>query len=283
LLLIEVGNASLFTLADRNDVGRRNFLDKALGNGDIADFLHKQPGPFRVETRTDDIIANWGDFYNVDFPTAEDFMPVNTYLFEMHTSATKKLLGTKYTLARAPTDPAQSEVFRGASGIAVYQNPDVFTRAWAVHEIVPVKNADEARSVVQNHLNDLRWKALSLESPAPQLPACAGANDVVLVTEYAPAYVSISADMSCDGMVVLSDTYYPGWYAEVDGHPAKIYEVDLALRGVPVQTGTHSITFRYRPRSVLWGASLTLAGFLGAAVITFWSRKNRRIVQKHHH
>jgi len=41
----------------------------------------------------------------------------------------------------------------------------------------------------------------------------------------------LKAEMTCDGMVVLSDTYYPGWSAKVDGKPAQIYEVDTALRG----------------------------------------------------
>ena len=165
----------------------------------------------------------------------------------------------------------------------VYQNSDVFNRAWAVHEIVPIRTADDGRAFIQNHWNELRWKALSLESPAPELQVCPAAKDAVLVTKYAPATIFISADMSCDGMVVLSDTYYPGWYASVDGQSAKIYEVDLALRGVPVPKGQHAVTFQYRPRSVLWGAGLTLAGMLGAAALTFWSGKNFRFVHTHHH
>src|SRR6266699_5246164 len=76
-------------------------------------------------------------------------------------------------------------------------------------------------------------------------------------------------------MVVLSDTYYPGWYARVDGQPAHIYEVDLALRGVPVAKGRHTITFRYRPRSVFWGAGLTLNSLLAIVALTLWRGKNR--------
>ena len=283
LLLFEAGQHSSFTLADRNDSDRRTFLDKAWGNGDIAAFLHKQPGPFRVETETDDIVRNWGDFYNLDFPTAQAGVTVNTFLLETYKLSTKKLVGTKYTLARAASSPGQSEVFRGASGIAVYQNPDVFNRAWAVHEIIPIQNTDQGRAFIDEHINELRSKALSMGEPLPQLPACPEAKDTVLVTNYAPSNVSINADMSCDGMVVLSDTYYPGWYANVDGQAAQIYEVDLAFRGVPVPKGAHVVTFRYRPRSVYWGAGLTLAGVLGAAAITFWSGKNRRLAHTHHH
>jgi len=282
LLLFEAGNQSSFMLADRNDSDRRNFLDKAWGNADIAEFLHRQPGPFRVETQTEDIVRNWGDFYNVDFPTAQAGVTVNSFLLPTHLLATRKLVGTKYTLARGPTNPAQSEVFRGASGISVFQNSDVFNRAWAVHDILPIRDVDQGRAFIEDHVNELHSKALSLEQPAPRLQACPAAKDLVFVTKYAPSNVSIHAEMSCAGMVVLSDTYYPGWYASVDGHPAPIYEVDLAFRGVPVPQGAHLVTFRYRPRSVYWGAALTLTGLLGAALLTFWSGKNRRLAHTHH-
>ena len=259
LLLFEVGNGSVTMLADRNDGGLRGSLDKAWGNGDIADFLHAQPGPFRVDTQTDDIVRNWGDYYNIDFPRAQAGVTVNAFRLETHTAQTMKLLGTKFILSRAATGPGQGEVFRGASGIAVYQNPDAFPRAWAVHDSVRIQNTDQGRAFIDGHVAELRSKALFLDNP-PTLTPCPEAKDTVWVTKYAPSNVSLNAAMSCDGMVVLSDTYYPGWYAKIDGQPAEIYEVDLALRGVIVPKGVHAVTFRYRPRSVYWGAGLTLAG-----------------------
>ena len=65
-------------------------------------------------------------------------------------------------------------------------------------------------------------------------------------------------------MVVLSDTYFPGWRARVDGKAAQIYEVNGAMRGVMVPGGLHTLTMRYRPASVIWGGLLTLVGILGA-------------------
>lgn len=282
LLLFEAGQHASFMLGDRNDSDRRSFLDKAWGNGDIAEFLQRQPGPFRVTTQTEDIVRNWGDFYNVDFPTAQAGVTVNTFGLPMHLAPAQKLVGTKFTLAKNRSDPSQSEVFRGASGIAVYQNAGAFNRAWAVHEILPVKDVDEARAFVEYRVEELRSKALSLEQPVPALPPCPAAKDLAFVTKYGPSDVSISADMSCAGMVVLSDTYYPGWYATVDGRPATIYEVDLAFRGVEVPKGSHVITFRYRPRSVYWGAALTFTGLLGAALLTWQSGKKRRSAHAHH-
>jgi hypothetical protein len=283
LLLFEVGNESSYMLADRNNPDRRKFMDMVRENGDIADFLHRQPGPFRVDTKTGDVVGGWGDFYNVDFLTSHAGVTVNTFRLETHTASTKNLLGAKFTLARSPTDAARSEVFRAVSGVIVYQNPDVFPRAWAVHEVVPINTIDQGHAFIENHVNELRWKALSLENPAPKLSACPDdAKDKVLVTDYGPTKVSINADMRCDGMVVLSDTYYPGWYARVDGQLAHIHEVNLALRGVPVARGMHTITFRYRPRSVFWGAGLTLNGLFAIVALTLWPGKNRHVAHTYH-
>ena len=85
--------------------------------------------------------------------------------------------------------------------------------------------------------------------------------------------VTIKAAMGCDGMVVLSDTIFPGWYAKVDGKPASIYEVNAAMRGVPVPQGTHTVEMVYRPRSVYVGAALTFLGLAGALVIARVSTK----------
>jgi uncharacterized membrane protein YfhO len=56
--------------------------------------------------------------------------------------------------------------------------------------------------------------------------------------------------------------------------------VDLALRGTIVPAGSHQITFRYRPGSFTKGVALTLAGLLGATLITIVSRKNSPLAQK---
>jgi uncharacterized membrane protein YfhO len=73
--------------------------------------------------------------------------------------------------------------------------------------------------------------------------------------------------MDCAGMVVLSDTFYPGWRARVDHQPAAIYEVNGGMRGVLVPRGSHTVTMRYRPLSAYIGAALTLLGVLLAMAI----------------
>ena len=67
--------------------------------------------------------------------------------------------------------------------------------------------------------------------------------------------------------MVLTDSFYPGWKATVDGKPASIERVDYVLRGVSIGPGHHTIVMRYQPASwrIGWIVSLVaLLGLLGA-------------------
>jgi len=61
----------------------------------------------------------------------------------------------------------------------------------------------------------------------------------------------------------LSELFYPGWRASVNGRPARIYEVDGALRGVVVNAGESHVALAYAPGWLTAGAVLTLAAFGG--------------------
>ena len=137
-----------------------------------------------------------------------------------------------------------SEVFTGASGMKVYRR-DAFPRAWAVHELLRVASVGEGNIAVGRDPESFRRKAYIVEPP-PRVEACAAPETVQLI-EHDADRLSIRADMACDGMVVLSDAFYPGWRARVDHRPAEIYEVNGAMRGVAVPRGSHTVTMRYRP------------------------------------
>jgi len=264
LLLLEIGDQTGYVLADRNEWSRRSFIEKVWGNQDIAAYLHSQPGPFRVETATTDIVGNWGDYNDVDFVRAQAGVTVNAFKFENQMPQTQKLLGVKYVLSRTPTQPDQRPVFQGASGIVVYENPAPFPRAFAVHQAIAPSQDDDVRKTIYEDVDSLRTKAY-VNGNLPKLD-CAGAADTVAITRYEPSLVSIRTNMTCDGLLVLSDNYYPGWEARVDGRRVDIYEVDLALRSVTVPAGQHEVIFEYRPKSVYLGLTLTILGWIAAAV-----------------
>ena len=132
-----------------------------------------------------------------------------------------------------------------------------------------VKNQSEIISRLNGPLGELKDEVLLTGQAAPDLETCPGADDIRLES-YGQSSITIQAKMNCRGMVILGDTFFPGWRATVDGAPVPVYEVFSLVRGVVVPSGNHQIKFRYRPISVLAGAALSL---LGACIIGFlWWR-----------
>jgi len=64
------------------------------------------------------------------------------------------------------------------------------------------------------------------------------------------------------GYLVLTDTFYPGWRAYVDGVETPIYQANYLFRAVPLNAGDHEVRFVYRPKSFAVGAALSLTFLL---------------------
>ncbi|MGH9178733.1 MAG: YfhO family protein, partial [Acidimicrobiales bacterium] len=93
---------------------------------------------------------------------------------------------------------------------------------------------------------------------------------------YQPERVTVRTVGPAPSVLVLSDTWFPGWQATVDGRSAPVLRVDHALRGVAVPAGAHVVEFRYRPQSVRLGAAvtaLTLVVLVGSGA---WAARPRR-------
>jgi hypothetical protein len=105
-------------------------------------------------------------------------------------------------------------------------------------------------------------------------------KDAAELESYRPERVEVRTRSPRAGFLVLSDTFRPGWVAEVDGKESPLLVAHTALRAVAVAEGSHEARFIYRPASFLWGAR-TSFGALGALVVwmagtAFWERRHRR-------
>jgi hypothetical protein len=272
LLLFDLyqGDGKLRVTAPRADPTRDRFMQSIIGNADIAGYLRNQPGFQRTEVADDAFMANWGAYHDVPmFGGYLASVTSNQLSFEFHRDQAKKLLGVAYQISAKPTAYASQQVFSGASGMNVYKQPAAFPHAWAVHKLIRITSNDQANWYMMERLDDLRSEAVMFD-PVPALPACAdslAAGDAVNLIEDRGSRVSVNVRLSCPGMIVVSDTYFPGWRAYVDGRPAQIYQVDAAMRGILAPAGVHSVTMRYRPMSVYLGTGLTFLGILGAALL----------------
>jgi len=243
-------------------------LEGLRANADIAAFLRAQPGFQRAEVPDDAFYANWGAWHGVEMHGGYlAGVTLNVLDSEFHSLQGRKLYGVAWVIAKRPPSDTAEEVFAGGNGYKVYRRTDAFPRAWSVHELVQVSDRGAGNAALATAWRD---KAYLMEPP-PRVETCGGTDRVELV-EHAAGRLAIRADMACAGMVVLSDTFYPGWRARVDNAPVSIFEVDGAMRGVLVPRGSHAITMRYRPASVIAGAALSICGVLLAALLAAFSR-----------
>lgn len=100
------------------------------------------------------------------------------------------------------------------------------------------------------------------------------------LSRYQPELVEIETRSPREGFAVLSDTFRPGWIAEVDGAATPVLRAQWAMRAVAVPAGEHVVTFRYQPPSLRTGARVsavsavvTLALFGLPAVL--WLRRRK--------
>ena len=63
----------------------------------------------------------------------------------------------------------------------------------------------------------------------------------------ADEYLELEVTTPGSTLVVLADTYYPGWKAYLDGARTEIHRVNGGLRGVITKPGPKTIQFRYQP------------------------------------
>ena len=77
-------------------------------------------------------------------------------------------------------------------------------------------------------------------------------------------------------LLVLADAWAPGWWATVDGEPARLWAVNAAFRGVPVPRGTHRVALAYRTPGLTAGASVSLGALAVLAALALAARWRAR-------
>ncbi len=270
--LTELHGVTTATYSSRYRDDQFRFVKHLEENKDIADFLRaaERVSPVRIAVKEDDVPINYGDYHGVD--AIQGYVagvPANLLRAELHTDRSQSLFAVTHYLGKQPARTGQVALFEGISGVKVFANPDPMPRAWSVHEIIKVANAPDLRDRIQVQPIDFHRQAVLLGN-APALESCDG--DDVKLTSRNPDRVRLTATMRCTGMVILADSYYPGWQATVDGRPAPVWEAYGAIRGVVVPTGTHQVEFRFRPGSVYLGAALFLLGLLATSVLVLRRR-----------
>ncbi len=175
-----------------------------------------------------------------------------------------------------PLLPSDKGHFRlvHSGDVKIYEALDVRPRAYMADRVDVVSSTEDAITRLQTN----RQLGIAVVEAPTDLALQAGGGDAEIVA-YAPERIVIRTRTEDHSFLVLSDAYYPGWQATIDGAPTPIYPTNVLFRGVAVPAGEHEIVFSYEPQSwrngvLISGIGLVLwIGLLVAAV--FVRRRNR--------
>jgi hypothetical protein len=223
------------------------------------------------------LLPNAGILYGFDYMQEIDALgrqPYSDFLFfanQLDFTSQIKLLRTfnvKYLVA------FQSLPEKGTRLTGRF--PDSFSWLYEIEETIP-RAYVVSKSVVENDSKEvLRLLASAefdptrevvLDSEVPMSKA-RRLKATAKILRYENKLVTMATSADNEGILVLADSYYPGWKAFVDGREEVIRRANLFFRAVPLPAGNHTVEFRYEPRSFTIGLAISAATLVALFIVT---------------
>tara|TARA_B100000315_G_scaffold260719_1_gene324415 strand:- start:6238 stop:8568 length:2331 start_codon:yes stop_codon:yes gene_type:complete len=214
---------------------------------EVTGFLSKDNELFRIYP-VDDFGTNWYGYFGIS--SIGGYRPVKLRTYQdlmdaggLNNIPVLNMLNVKYLLTKRDIKlPGFELAFSGNQKI--YRNLNVLPKAWFVGNVTSVETQKESLVKTLEQLFDPGKEAIVVNYDGPEMTFSEGGNAVE--EEFSENEIILKSNNSNEGLLVLSEMYYaPGWMAEVDGQPAKIYQTNHVLRSVYVPAGEHKVRFHY--------------------------------------
>ncbi len=186
-------------------------------------------------------------------------------LYDAQTGVSTQLDGLNLT-------PERWRKLERFGNVELYENLQRLPRAWFVPQLIVKPRAEVLPAIKQGSLPDgTRFDPAQMalleqedfggrEVALP--PVGEVANARVAVTRYAAQRIELETHNPQAGFLVLSEIYYRGWDARIDGEKSPVYRADYALRGIAIPPGDHRIEFVFRAPTFRTGAVYSMLGAL---------------------
>lgn len=233
------------------------------------------------------LVPNIGVFYDVDYLQEIDALsrtPYDVFLKTAKNLPPEKFypllgaLNVKYVSSFSPLPDGDIDLVRHFPEYPLWLYeldqavPRVYIVSAAEHETEDGKTLERLAS------KDFDPLVTVLVDEPMSLSNTAGFQAEARILEYGNHRVNIQASLDSPGILVLADSFYPGWNVYVNGRQEKIYRANLFFRGVQLSPGTHTVQFRYEPRAFAIGRAVSVITLLliVAFFILLYLRKRRQ-------
>lgn len=163
-------------------------------------------------------------------------------------------------------DPADDE-------FSLWEDPQALPRAYAVHNAECIgAPLDRLRRLADAKFDPRSSVVLESDCARLELGETSG-SEAVSIIHYEASRVQLKTQMESAGLIVLTDSYYPGWEATVNEKPAPILRANTVVRAVPVPRGEVTLELRYKPKRFYIGILLALVSSCGLIVMASFTRR----------
>jgi hypothetical protein len=172
------------------------------------------------------------------------------------------LLNIRFIITRnALADPRDLTVALEFTGGKIYRRPQPLPRAFVVHEAVIEPDDAQALALLRSpEFSPSRTVILPAASPCALAPVTM--TETVKISREAPNHLEFVTQSSAAGLLLLSEVYYPGWQAQVDGQPVEVLRADTTLRAICLPPGAHTVRFDFWPGDLIAGAWISGVAWL---------------------
>ena len=189
------------------------------------------------------------------------------------------LMSVRYIAGGAPFDQV---LWGGASkSVQINERPGYLPRALLLRKWRAISQDRAILGTLLSDQFDIRSEAVvepdAGTSTLPQAPSAdsdngpVGAENKATILKDNWNSLRIQANASSRSLLLLTDTWYPGWVAKVDGKLQPIYRTNYAFRGVFIEPGSHVVDFIYSPPKVWVGVGLFLIAAILCGILVFLS------------
>jgi hypothetical protein len=161
--------------------------------------------------------------------------------------------------------------------VKLYENMDVMDRAYLVSNWQWAPDSEASLAALNEPGFDVRNTAVltpgpgsgaPLQVPGPQPKAQQpDQQGQARIVSYSSDQVIVRTRSSASSVLILTDAYYPGWQATLDGRPAPIYQANGLFRAVFVPEGEHEVTFRFNSTAYRLGLTIFIFSIVTIASI----------------
>ncbi len=188
--------------------------------------------------------------------------------FDSYDCALARELGLEYIVLGRPIEQVPhlarrpvSDVLLAGPKVWIYRLTDPEPRVRLISRVMVADTNAQVRAG-QFRVNPAAQTALIDAGTAPTRNYWprGGENGHAQIISWRPDRVEVQVDSEQPGILILHEAFYPGWFAEVDGQPARLLRANVLFRGVEVSEGRHLVVFRFAPFSLanLRDAALSL-------------------------